>query len=794
MSSTTKQERAMIMEEQTTEHRAEVDMQTELFLQLAEVASTTTRTGPVLALACERLATILGCTRVSIFLLRDGRLIPRMSRYANGVTVPEQWEEFRTAAETNDAPPIVSKVLETGVPVVEPTYETDWWSRHFNLASVLAVPIGNASHPLGVLFADSQTPQEFRPEQVRLAMALGVQLGGIVVLARQIEDQHTRLDIAETSRELYQESSRAGTTLGVAETLARVAAKALGWSTAWSLTVDGTGSITEVASSGVTPAMHDKVRRSLIGRRLCSTALGGTAESICVPIPIEEHPPAEIIELFGIQSGWCIPIRCTRSGLAAMVVVGGPSPVSSTSGRQRDLVNFLAQEASLITENTMLREHDHYQATHDGLTGLANRAAFEDYLGHALTVATRTSQPLAVLLLDLNRFKDVNDTLGHSIGDELLREVAKRFTSVMREADVIARLGGDEFVALLSTSADIAGARAAASRIAKALEQPLLVANRSIWIGASIGIACFPDHGSDPQALLHRADLAMYEAKRTTVGVVVYDTSVDRAQSSVPGLLLELPRAIQNDELVIYYQPKLDLNTHQVLSVEALVRWAHPTLGLLSPDQFVPLAEATGMIRQLTSWVLGTALSQAAAWRAGGRSLRMAVNISARDLADATLPDRVTSALARSGIPADQLTLELTESAIMADEARGTEVLSQLRELGVRISLDDFGTGYSSLAYLEQLPLDEVKIDRSFLGDGDGAESFIVRSMAKMSHHLGLQIVMEGVEKWTSYDSVARIGCDELQGFALSPPLEALQLEDWLDGWAVEGLPRPLQR
>ncbi|WP_276970745.1 sensor domain-containing phosphodiesterase [Ferrimicrobium acidiphilum] len=773
----------MIMDGPTNDRSLEVDIQTELFLQLAEIVSTTTRTGPALALACERLATILDCTRVSIFLLKNGQVIPRMSRFANGVIAPGQWDEFRTSSAANNPPAVVSDVLVRGVPVVCSTYENDWWSQHFDIASMMAVPIGNSSHPLGVLVADSQVPYEFRPEQIRLATALGVQLGGIVALARQIEEQHTRLGFAEASRELYQKGSLSTTTLGVAETLARVTAKVLGGPIAWSITVNTTGSITQVTSFGVPRDTQEKVRVALEGKPFVSTALGGIVGPEWTPLPIDEEISNDDFGLFGVRSGWCIPISCLQENLVALVIVGGPSAGDFAEARHRDLVNFLAQETSLIAENAILREHDHYQATHDSLTSLANRAAFEDYLAHALAIATRTSGHLAVLLLDLNRFKDVNDTLGHHIGDALLNEVAQRLTSVMREADVVARLGGDEFVILLSTSADISGAKVAAKRLVTALEQPLLVAHRSIWIGASIGIACFPEHGTDPQTLLHRADLAMYEAKRTTVGVVAYDASVDRAQSSVPGLLLELPRAIQQNELVVHYQPKLDLNSHEVLGVEALVRWAHPTLGLLGPEQFVPLAEATGIIRQLTSWVLATALGQAAVWRASGRALRMSVNISARDLVDMTLPNRVTAALVSSGVPADQLTLELTESAIMSDEARGTEVLTRLRQLGVRISLDDFGTGYSSLAYLERLPLDEVKIDRSFLGGGNGAESFLVRSMAKMGHHLGLQIVVEGIEHWTSYESVARIDCDELQGFALSPPLEAAQLEQWLDDW-----------
>jgi len=768
-----------------------LDVQMELFLQLAELVGTSTRTGPVLALACERLASILGCTRVSVFLVVNGRPVPRMSRFADGMTVPEQWDQFRAVAAASHPPPVVVEVLERGDPIVRSEYERDWWSEQFGIASIMAVPIGQPSRPLGVLVADSQFPCDFSPDQIRLAAALGVQLGGIVALARQIEEQVDRLNIAETVGQFVVDGSLATTTLGVAEALARAVAKAFGYTMTLAIALDSTTSITEFTASGVDPSILEEMSSTAMGDLVVSAASSVGRERACTPSLLQEVAFNELsshtLTALGLQSGWYIPVTRLDGRVVGAVVAGDPEVQGAVGHRHRDLMDVLAQEAAVIVENTVLRQHDHYQATHDVLTGLANRADFEAHLGRAIAVAERTSVPMAVLFLDLNRFKDVNDTLGHSMGDELLRQVAGRLTSVMRHADVIARLGGDEFVVLLTTSGDVTGATAVAKRLIAAIERPLSVADRSIWIGASVGIACFPDHGTDSQTLLHRADLAMYEAKRTTVGMVVYNASLDRAESTVPGLLLELPRAIYNNELVLHYQPKLNLSKGSVDGVEALVRWAHPTLGLLYPDQFIPLAEATGMIRRLTSWVLITALRQVATWRDRGLMLHMAVNVSARDLADATFPDRVMAAINDAGVPVDQLTLELTESAIMSDEAKGTQVLKELRALGIRISLDDFGTGYSSLAYLERLPLDEVKIDRSFLGDNSfGAESFVVRSMVEMGHHLGLRIVAEGVESMPSHESVARINYDELQGFVLSPPLTTSDFERWLDGWTEE--------
>ncbi len=776
------------MDEMAEQSGLGLDLQTELFLQLAELVGTTTRTGPVLALACERLATIIGCTRVSVFLVVNGQPVPRMSRFADGMTIPEQWDQFRATTAANHPPAVVSTVLKHCIPVVRTTYRDDWWAEQFDVASVMAVPIGNPSHPLGVLVADSQIPCDFPPEQVRLAAALGVQLGGIVALARQIEEQNARLDIAETVRKFVVEGSLATTTLGVAQALAYAVSDAFGYTASLAVALDTNGWITGFTGSGVDANLLAEVGNLLNGEVL-STGLrsGGIGGPFLLQEMTSDAPLSHGLTTLGLRSGWCIPMTRLNGQVVGVVFVGDLGDHSVGDHRHRDLVDVLAEESRVMVENAMLREHDHHHATHDILTGLANRAQFEEYLTRAIAASERSNDPFAVLLLDLNRFKDVNDTLGHRMGDELLRQVASRLTSVMRDADVVARLGGDEFVVLLTTSADVTGATVAAKRIIDALEQPLLVADRSIWIGASVGIACFPDHGKDPQTLLHRADLAMYEAKRTTVGVLAYDASVDREQSSVQGLSLELPRAIQANELLLHYQPKLDLNSGAVVGVEALVRWGHPTLGLLNPDQFVPLAEATGMVRQLTSWVLVTALRQVATWRSRGLILGMAVNVSARDLSDPTLPARVMAALDEAAVPADQLTLELTESAIMSDEAKGTQVLTELRALGVKISLDDFGTGYSSLAYLERLPLDEVKIDRSFLGkDGFGAESFVVRSMVNMGHHLGLRIVVEGVESLPSHESVARINCDELQGYVLSPPLAVADFERWLDEWTDE--------
>jgi diguanylate cyclase len=422
-----------------------------------------------------------------------------------------------------------------------------------------------------------------------------------------------------------------------------------------------------------------------------------------------------------------------------------------------------------------------HQALHDPLTGLPNRELFADRVAQATRASDRGLQPAALLLLDLDRFKDVNDTLGHHHGDLLLREVATRLTGTLRAVDTVARLGGDEFAVLLpDASAD--GAAAVAQKVRAALHQPLTLDGVGLDLDASIGIAVYPDHGADAAELLQHADVAMYIAKQTHAGFVVYDPAVDQHSPRRLALLGGLRRALERDELVLHYQPKADLHSGRVLGVEALVRWQHPAHGLLGPAEFIPLAERTGLIHPLTRWVLDAALRQAAAWRRAGHELSVAVNVSTRSLLDRDFPDQVADRLAAFEVPASALMLEVTESAVMADPALALDVLGRLHALGVGLALDDFGTGYSSMAYLKALPVDELKVDRSFVGHmaSSNSDAVIVRSTIDLGHNLGLHVVAEGVENRDTWDQLAALGCDTAQGYHLGRPMPAADLERWL--------------
>ena len=436
-----------------------------------------------------------------------------------------------------------------------------------------------------------------------------------------------------------------------------------------------------------------------------------------------------------------------------------------------------------------------WRATHDPLTDLPNRVLLHDRLAEATRHTRHTGSPTALLLLDLDRFKDVNDTLGHAVGDRLLVEVAARLRGVARPSDTVARLGGDEFAVLLPT-ADAARVGAVAAALRPALEESVEIDGHTLSVGVSIGSARCPDHGADGTTLLRHADVAMYVAKRAGSGYAVYDPRHDSYSAGRLMREAELRQALATNELVLHYQPTVDLRTGRATGVEALIRWAHPTHGLLAPDQFIPLAEQTGLIVPLTRWVLEHALAQQATWARAGRPLAVAVNLSVRTLHDEHLPETLAWLLRRSAIAPEQVTLEITESVLMADPTQARAVLTRLSALGVRVAIDDFGTGYSSLAYLKQLPVDAVKIDKSFvhsMGTTDATkDTAIVRSIIELGHNLGLVVVAEGVEDRETWEQVRALGGDMAQGYYMSRPLPLPSLDRWLESspWAprVAGL------
>ena len=424
-----------------------------------------------------------------------------------------------------------------------------------------------------------------------------------------------------------------------------------------------------------------------------------------------------------------------------------------------------------------------FQAGHDSLTGLPNRARALDALESAIV---REGASRAVLMVDLDRFKEINDTLGHAFGDRVLDEAGKRLRQAVRSGDLVARLGGDEFLVLLE-DVDPAHALARAQELLGALREPLDLTSTRINLDASIGMALYPEHGDGAETLLRRADIALYDAKQTRQGVAVYESGRDEVHLRQLQLMGDLRDSIERNELSLQFQPKVEITSRSVLHAEALVRWTHSRLGPVRPDEFIPLAERSGFIHELTRFVLDQSLAQAARWRERGLDLGIAVNLSAIDLMDADLPDFVIDCLGRHRIPPARLILELTESALMRDVNYAVRMLHRLRAIGIRLAIDDFGTGYSSLAQLKRMPVDEIKIDKSFVMQmtEDSDDAVIVRSTIELGHNMGLRVIAEGVESQDSLSLLGKLGCDMAQGFFLSPPLDGNALARWVDDFAA---------
>jgi diguanylate cyclase (GGDEF)-like protein len=412
---------------------------------------------------------------------------------------------------------------------------------------------------------------------------------------------------------------------------------------------------------------------------------------------------------------------------------------------------------------------------------LANRAKFSELLSAAIAAARPGAESIAIFVMDLDRFKYVNDTLGHGVGDHVLRQVGQRLTGVVAAIGCVARLGGDEFAVLL-TGAAAARVVDCAKGIVAALESPVCYEGQPLDVGASVGIARFPQHGRDAQTLVRNADVAMYVAKRNKSGLVIYNAYYDTTQQEHLSLLGELRKAVEQNELQLMYQPKVSLHSSNVSAVEALIRWRHPQKGLIHPAQFIPFAEHTGYIKVLTHWVLAAAIRQCGEWLTAGLKLQVCVNIAARDLMNRDLPEQIAALLAEHCVPAGLVCLEVTESGFMEDPAHAQKVLDRLSGMGLRLAIDDYGAGCSSLSCIMKLPVQELKIDRSFIAgiSSNPDLATVVRSTIELGHNLGMKVVAEGVEDGNGWDLLEALGCDDAQGFFLSPPLEPAPLVAWM--------------
>jgi len=443
---------------------------------------------------------------------------------------------------------------------------------------------------------------------------------------------------------------------------------------------------------------------------------------------------------------------------------------------------ILEETDDLREETTAWKKQSLHDTTHDSLTELPNRSLFYELMREALHVASRDNKPLVIFYINLVGFRELNDVYGDTSGDLILKEITKRLQNLVNDGDIIARMGGDKFSLVLKNYPADKAVNNEVNRIQKALELPFELNSNSIDINVSMGISRYPMDGEVADLLLQHAELAMFAAKATIKGYAVYSPDLNQENPCRVTLMSDLRHAIDNDELELYYQPKIDLLRNEITSVEALVRWSHPEHGRVSPEEFVPLAERGRLIKPLTKWVATTAMRESARWHKNGLNIDVAINISARDICDPDLPDVFSCLLTEYDVDPDWITLEITESSIMGDPRRALDVLNKLSEMGFRLSIDDFGTGYSSLAYLSKLPVQEIKIDQTFVMGmiKNKNDALIVKATIDLGHNLGLKVTAEGVENEEVWHLLKQMNCDILQGYHFSPPLEKQDLFRWV--------------
>jgi diguanylate cyclase (GGDEF)-like protein len=488
----------------------------------------------------------------------------------------------------------------------------------------------------------------------------------------------------------------------------------------------------------------------------------------------------------GYASAASLPLRVDHETVGVLNIRAAEP--DAFKGDELDLLIDTADDLAYGIQALRARaKQDEAEATirrmslYDAVTGLPNRVRLRQVLEQSISAARAERRPLALLMVGANRFSEINESLGYHEGDRLLEEMASRLSKLVPDTDAIARVGEADF-AVVAARSDAEHAVHVATQVLTSMYEPIGLSGFMLDPRASVGISLFPGHGSDPDVLIRRAHVALQQARRTSSGYAIYTGGLDTEGKQRLAMMADLRNAIENNELLLYCQPKIDMRTARLTGAEALVRWAHPEKGMINPGEFIKLAESTGLITPLTFWMLGSAVAQAYAWREGGLAAPLAVNLSARDLHDPTLLDRVRGAFLTWGAQPDWIQFELTESAVMEDAGDSLTMLGRLKDLGVQLYIDDFGTGYSSLAYLQKMPVDAIKVDQSFVGDmlQNEDSATIVRSTIELAHSLGMKVVAEGVENAAVWHELDALGCDVAQGYYISAPIPADQLGPWL--------------
>ncbi len=762
-------------------------LRSEVLLRLVETASREASLRHMLNSTCRQLARVSGVERVSAFLLDDGVLVPEMSAKADGTADRSAWETFLGAP---CQPPLGLRVLATGSPVAAHAGDpimSGWWVDTFSSVSALAVPIGRPEDVLGVLLLDGTETRPFPTDVQRLAVAAGLHLGGVVRLAQVSAARAASLERAEAVRRLLSEGSAARSVQEAVTVLAGVVRAVTGTSRSSAYLLDDDGRVTEMLTVGWEDDEAEATRTRVLGQRIDLLPLWAATAGRRQPVfvsdveaEVELWPPSLLRT--PPKAYVALPILSTER--AHGLVIASLPTATSWPEDTREAVRALVLEGALVVENAALRAAQTsrtaelaHEASHDQLTGLPNRRRFRELLDEALT----TGEELSVLFLDLDRFKAINDTLGHDAGDRLLCQVADRLTQVVGVSGTVARLGGDEFTVLVGPAAGPAEAELLAEAVCAALQEVVRLDGSDVVPGASVGVVHRRGRTRATE-LLRAADTAMYTAKRAGRGRVVVASPDARAAPSLGRpTVQELRQAFVDRSLVAHFQVQVDVATGNVAGVEALARWERGGR-LVAPAEFLPLAEREGLLPALDGWAVGEVVAFAQRIDPTSRPLELAVNLAV----DSLLSDGVLSRLrsAAAAVHPHRLVVEVTESTLLLDAPQVGSALAGLRAAGLLVALDDFGTGFSSLSHLVDLPVDQLKVDRSFTAgvDQPGRRGAVLRAVLGLARDLGISVVAEGVETHGQLQALRELGCPRVQGFHLGRPVPE-HLLPATDGW-----------
>jgi diguanylate cyclase (GGDEF)-like protein len=772
---------------------AQLRSDAQLLLELTAVLPQEDSLSRATGIVCERLGEHIGVQIALVFTPQNDGYVPRVARRCDGTDLTSQLDSLPPGL-----PPFglveavggsgMASVAGEGSPLVPAR-----WGEMLGLESAVAVPLGRHPHVVGVCLLYTADARHFSQRDVLLASGVAAHLVGPLEHSRSLEERHFNMRAASEVRRLFEDSSRAVSVEEAAEAFARVVRDAAGTEQTTVYIRDSDAKVSHALGVGETSGSSGRLGESLIGMPVRDFPLWHIIGERTEPVFVEDPRTSPLLSQeaaasLGLTSYVALPLR-SPEGLIGMALCNNVTEYRTWSEEERRLVTQLAYEGSMILENALLRAADHerlhelaYQAFHDTLTKLPNRVLFDDRVEHALARADRRHEAVAVLLVDVDDFKNLNERIGHDGGDGLLVAISQRLQDCLRPEDTVARLGGDEFTILIEDIGHKDTVTMIAERVAHRLQEPYVIDGSEISVTISIGISVSWPGCMEAGALVRNADLAMYRAKfNGKARAEVFNFDLDALGQVELQAESALRRAVDQREFILHYQPKVDLFSGRMVGMEALVRWEDPERGLVPPLEFIPLAESTGLIVPIGQWVLETVCFQLRRWREWHEDKllpTMYVNLSAQEFQRPTLVEEISDLVGRTEIHPWQLGLEITETTMMDDADTTVETLKRLRELGVKLALDDFGAGYSSLSYLKNFPVDVLKIDRQFIqGLPNAEDEAIVRAVVSLAQTLGRRVVAEGIETLEHVWLLRELGAQIGQGYYFSRPVPVLEAE-----------------